>query len=125
MKKQHIQESNYALRERNFLSTVTSDSTFQVIVGNDDSNTLLLWQDEYYMEAYLNECEVPVTLSKVDTVFFLKWVKENQKELIYTIHPIFGQETVNLEGKGLMIKIIDEMESEGDFYDILRENNLL
>ncbi|MDA3613828.1 hypothetical protein [Polluticaenibacter yanchengensis] len=125
MKKQNIQQSDYSQRERNFLSTITSEETFQIIVGKDDSNTLLLWQDEYYMEAYLNLCGIPVTLSKVDTVVFLKWIKENHQEMSFSIHPVFGQESPKLHPKELTGKIIDKMESHGDFYDTLRENNLL
>ncbi|AZA80332.1 hypothetical protein EG347_19820 [Chryseobacterium sp. G0186] len=125
MKKQNIQNSDYLQRELNFLSTVTADDTFQVIVGNDDSDTLLLWQDEYYMEAYLNDCETPIRLSKVDTLFFLKWMKENPQGVNYFIHPVFGQEAPKLNRKELAAKIIDKLESDGDFYDTLRENDLL
>lgn len=125
MRKQNIQNSNYPQREKNFLSTITSEDTFQVIVGNDGSNKLLLWQDEYYMEAYLANCEKPITLSKVDTVLFLKWIKENCQEMSFSIHPIFGQESPTLHPKKLTEIIIDNIESDGDFYDILRENNLL
>ncbi|MFA4870751.1 MAG: hypothetical protein WC623_21320 [Pedobacter sp.] len=85
MKKQNIQNSDYLKREKNFLSAITSEETFQIIIGNDGSNILLLWQDEYYMEAYLDSCETPVRLSKVDTVVFLKWLKENKKEMNYYI----------------------------------------
>lgn len=125
MKKQNIQNSDYLKREKNFLSTVTADDTFQVIVGNDGSDTLLLWQDEYFMEAYLNECETPIKLSKVDTIIFLKWMNENNQNMHCYIHPVFGQEVPKLQTKALTEKIINKMESEGDFYDALRENNLL
>ncbi|EEI89835.1 hypothetical protein HMPREF0765_4528 [Sphingobacterium spiritivorum ATCC 33300] len=125
MKKQNIQDSNYPKRESNFLTTITSEDTFQVIIGNDGSSTLLLWQDEYYMEAYLSHCELPITLSKVDSVIFLKWIKDNPQELNFFIHPVFGQESPKLGFKELMGKIIEKMESDGDFYDTLRENNLL
>ncbi|QIH33140.1 hypothetical protein [Sphingobacterium sp. DR205] len=125
MKKQNIQNSDYLKREKNFLSTITSEETFQVIIGNDGSNIRLLWQDEYYMEAYLNTCETPIRLCKVDTVVFLKWMKESNVETDYTIHPVFGQASPKLTPKELSKKIIDQMESDGDFYDTLRANNLL
>ncbi|SHF13242.1 hypothetical protein [Pedobacter caeni] len=125
MKKQNIQNSSYLQRERNFLSTITSEDTFQVIIGNDGSSTLLLWQDEYYMESYLNSCKTPIRLNKVDTVYFLKWMKENHQEMNYAIHPAFGQESPKLSTKELSEKIIEKMESDGDFYDTLRANNLL
>jgi len=125
MKKQNIQNSDYLKREKNFLNAITSEDTFQVIVGNDGSNNLLLWQDEYYMEAYLNSCETPIRLSKVDTVVFLKWMKESHPEMNYAIHPVFGQESLELTPTQLSKKIIDQMESDGDFDDTLRANNLL
>lgn len=125
MKKQNIQNSAYPQREKNFLSAITAEDSFQLIVGNDGSDTLLLWQDEYYMEAYLNQSEKQITLSKVDTVVFLKWMKENHPEMNYVIHPVSGQETPALQKKELAAKIIAKMESDGDFYDTLRENNLL
>jgi hypothetical protein len=125
MKKQNIQNSDYLKREKNFLSAITSEDTFQVIVGNDGSNNLLLWQDEYYMEAYLNSCETPIRLSKVDTVVFLKWMKESHPEMNYAIHPVFGKASPNLTPTQLSKKIIDQMESDGDFDDTLRANNLL
>lgn len=125
MKKQNIQNSDYLKREKNFLDTVTAEDTFQVIAGNDGSDTLLLWQDEYFMEAYLNECKTPIKLSKVDTIIFLKWINENNQNVHYCIHPVFGQEMPNLQAKELSTKIINKMESDGDFYDTLRENNLL
>lgn len=124
MEKQNIQQADYPKREKNFLNTITSEDSFQLIIGNDGSNTLLLWQDEYYMEAYLNHCDTPVTLSKVDTVIFLKWIQVNQTA-DYCIHPVFGQESPSLDKKDLAAKIIAKMESDGDFYDTLRENNLL
>ena len=125
MKKQNIQNADYLKREKNFLSSITADETFQVITGNDGSNTLLLWQDEYYMEAYLNSCEMPVRLSKVDTVAFLKWMKENHLEMNYAVHPVFGQTSPKLTQKELSEKIIDQTDSDGDYYDTLRANNLL
>lgn len=125
MKKQNIQNSDYLKREKNFLSTITTKETFQVITGNDGSNTLILWQDEYYMEAYLNSCEIPVRLSKVDTVAFLKWMKENHQEMNYAVHPVFGQAYPRLTQKELSKKIMGQMESDGDFYDTFRANNLL
>lgn len=125
MKKQNIQNSDYLKREKNFLGAITSEDTFQVIVGNDGSNNLLLWQDEYYMEAYLNSCETPIRLSKVDTVVFLKWMKESHPEMNYAIHSVFGQASPELTPKELSKKIIDQMESDGDFDDTLRANNLL
>lgn len=125
MEKQNIQHSTYPKREKNFLNTITSEDSFQLIIGNDGSDTLLLWQDEYYMEAYLNHSEVPITLSKVDTVLFLKWMKENHQGRNFLIHPVFGQESPGLQKKELTEKIITKMESDGDFYDTLRENNLV
>ncbi|RKO69117.1 hypothetical protein D7322_23035 [Sphingobacterium puteale] len=125
MKKQNIQNSDYLKREKNFLSAIASEETFQIIIGNDGSNILLLWQDEYYMEAYLNSCETPIRLSKVDTVGFLKWMKESHPEMNYAIHPVFGQASHYLTPTQLSKKIIDQMESEGDFDDTLRANNLL
>ncbi|GAB3022781.1 hypothetical protein GCM10027051_29490 [Niabella terrae] len=125
MSKSNIQESNYIQRERNFLSTVVSDDTFQVIVGNDGSDVLLLWQDEYYMEAYLKSCSKPILLSKVDTIIFLKWVKAETQIFSFSIHPVFGSNNVLLQPMEVLNKIIDKMESDGDFFDTLRENNLL
>ncbi|OJV55352.1 MAG: hypothetical protein BGO31_20700 [Bacteroidetes bacterium 43-16] len=125
MKKQNIQNSDYPKREKNFLSTVTSEDTFQVIVGHADNNNILLWHDEYYMEAYLSACKTPITLSKVDTVIFLKWMKGNHQEMSYFIHPIFGKESPKLNTKEVTEKIIDKMESDGDWYDSLRENGIL
>ncbi|MFE7088365.1 hypothetical protein ACFU8T_13215 [Sphingobacterium spiritivorum] len=86
MKKQNIQDSNYPKRESNFLTTITSEDTFQVIIDNAGSSTLLLWQDEYYMEAYLSHCEIPITLSKVDSVIFLKMDKRQPSgaEFLYS-----------------------------------------
>jgi len=73
--KQKIQTSEYQKREKNFLKTITSESTFQLIVGNDKSNTLMLWQDEYYMEEYLKSSDKDIILSKIDTIEFLKFIK--------------------------------------------------
>ncbi|PQL93820.1 hypothetical protein [Apibacter adventoris] len=125
MKKQNIQNSNYLQREKNFLNTITSEDTFQVIVGNDNSSSLLLWQDEYYMDAYLNSSQKTIRLSKVSTIELLKWIKENHQEILFSIHPVFGQESFNLTSEELTKKVIENMESDGDFYDTLRKNNLL
>lgn len=125
MEKQSIQQADYPKREKNFLNAIISEDSFQLIIGNDGSNTLLLWQDEYYMEAYLNHCEIPITLSKTDTVIFLKWIKEYHQEMKFSVHPVWGQQNPELDKKGLTEKIIAKMESDGDFYDTLRENNLL
>ena len=57
MRKQFIQQSNSQKRAKNFFDSVTSDDTLQIIAGQDN-NTLLLWQDEYYMEAYLAVCNL-------------------------------------------------------------------
>ena len=124
-KKQYVQDSNYLQRERNFLSTIVSEDTFQVIIGNDSSNTLLLWQDEYYMEEYLTYCKIPIVLTKVNTLMFLKYIKEKSQSMNFSIHPVFGQELCKLCSKELSEKIIKKIESDGDFYDSLRENNLL
>lgn len=42
----------------------------------------------------------------------------------YAIHLVFGQASPNLRPTELSKKIIDQMESDGDFYDTLRENNI-
>lgn len=125
MIKQNIQNSNYFQREKNFLRTITSEDTFQVIIGNDGSDTLLLWQDEFYMESYLTYCEMPIRLSKVNTMVFLKGMKENLQDMNFSIHPIFGQKLTQLNPKELKEKIVDKIESDGDFYDTLRDNDLL
>lgn len=125
LRKQNVQKANYLQREKNFLNTITAEDTFQVIVGNDGSNTLLLWQDEYYMEEYLTRCEKPIILSKVNTVFFLKWIKDNHQEMNFVIHPVFGQESLTLNQRSLTEKIIEKIESDGDFYVTLKDNNLL
>ncbi|SDD27029.1 hypothetical protein [Niabella drilacis] len=65
------------------------------------------------------------TLSKVDTVILLKWIKEDHQEMDFLIHPVPGQRSPALHSKELTAKIIDKMEGDGDFYDTLRENNLL
>lgn len=125
MKKESIQKSNYLQREKNFLRTVASEDTFQVIIGNDGSDTFMLWQDEYYMEMYLKDCQIPIKLSKVNTVIFLKYMKDNLQKINFSIHPVFGEELLKISPKQLMDKIIGKIESDGDFYDTLRENYLL
>lgn len=64
-------------------------------------------------------------MSKIDTMVFLKWMKESNVETNYIIDPVSGQEAHQLRTKELSKKIIDQMESDGDFYDTLRANNLL
>ena len=81
MRKQFIQKSDSQKRAKNFFDSVTSNDTLQIIVGQDSSNTLLLWQDEYYMEAYLVVYNKPIKLSKVNTITFLKWLKNNSQKL--------------------------------------------
>ena len=125
MKKQFIQKSNSQKRAKNFFDSVASDDTLQIIVGQDNNNTLLLWQDEYYMEEYLAACNMPVKLSKVNTITFLKWLKDNSQELIFLVHPVFGQESLTLNSHELSKEIIDNIESDGDYYDTLRRNSLL
>lgn len=126
MKKQNIQNSNYLQREKNFLTMITSEDTLQVIIGNDDSKTLRLWQDEYYMNEYLNTSKENIKLSKIETIEFLKWIKYNNTEDVnFYIHPVFGQESPSINSSELIDKILEKIESNGDFYDRLRENNLL
>lgn len=123
--KKHIQNSNYSQRERNFLKTITSGDTFQVIIGRNNKDSILLWQDEYYMKEYLNNCKDSIKLSKVDTIAFLKWLKNLPEEKYFLIHPVFDQEIPKFNQNELLVKIIDKIESDGDFYDSLRENELL
>lgn len=87
MRKQFIQQSNSQKRAKNFFDTITSDDTLQIIVGQDNSDTFLLWQDEYYMELYLAVCNMSIKLSKVNTINFLKWLKGNKQDLSFLIHP--------------------------------------
>ena len=96
MRKQFIQQSDSQKRARNFFNTITSSDTLQVIVGQDNNGTFLLWQDEYYMESYLNVCILTIKLSKVNTINFLKWLKGNKQDLSFLIHPVFGQECLAL-----------------------------
>lgn len=124
MEKQNIQNSSYLQREKNFFRTVTSEDTFQVIIGRYN-NILLLWQDEFYMKEYLTVCKKRIILSKIDTIAFLKWVKENNQEFHFFIHPIFEQNTPEISKKELIEKTISKIESDGDFYSTLKENNLL
>ncbi|MCS2284566.1 hypothetical protein NXY39_11140 [Bacteroides fragilis] len=124
MRKQFIQQSDSQKRAKNFFDSVTSDDTLQIIAGQDN-NTLLLWQDEYYMEAYLAVCNKSIKLSKVNTINFLKWLKDNNQELQFFIHPVFGQECLVLNSCELSKEIIGNIESDGDYYDILRKNDLL
>ena len=51
MRKQFIQQSDSQKRARNFFNTITSSDTLQVIVGQDNSGTFFLWQDEYYLNS--------------------------------------------------------------------------
>lgn len=123
--KQKIQTSEYQRREKNFLKTVTSESTFQLIVGNDKSNTLMLWQDEFYMEEYLKSSDKDIILSKIDTIEFLKFIKLNSSNHNFSIHPVKGEEKPILSVSEVLKKIIEKLESDGDYYDSLREKNLL
>ncbi|MDO6819038.1 hypothetical protein [Zobellia sp. 1_MG-2023] len=123
--KQKIQTSEYQKRERNFIKTVTSESTFQLIVGNDKSDTLMLWQDEYYMEEYLNSSGKDIVLSKIDTIEFLKFIKLSNSNHHFFIHPVKGEKAPTLSVDEISKKIIEKLESDGDYYDSLRENNLL
>lgn len=125
MRKQFIQQSDSQKRARNFFNTITSSDTLQVIVGQDNSGTFLLWQDEYYMESYLNVCNLTIKLSKVNTINFLKWLKGNKQDLSFLIHPVFGQECLVLNTRELSKEIVSNMDSDGDYYDTLRENDLL
>lgn len=125
MRKQFIQKSDSQKRAKNFFDSVTSNDTLQIIVGQDSSNTLLLWQDEYYMEAYLVVYNKPIKLSKVNTITFLKWLKNNSQKLQFLIHPIFGQDCLVLNSHELSKGIIENIKSDGDYYDTLRKNNLL
>ena len=117
MRKQFIQQSDSQKRARNFFNTITSSDTLQVIVGQDNSGTFFLWQDEYYMESYLNVCNL--------TINFLKWLKGNKQDLSFLIHPVFGQECLALNTRELSKEIVSNMDSDGDYYDTLRENDLL
>lgn len=125
MRKQFIQQSDSQKRARNFFNTITSSDTLQVIVGQGNSGTFLLWQDEYYMESYLNVCNLTIKLSKVNTINFLKWLKGNKQDLSFLIHPVFGQECLALNTRELSKEIVSNMDSDGDYYDTLRENDLL
>lgn len=125
MRKQFIQQSDSQKRARNFFNTITSGDTLQVIVGQDNSGTFLLWQDEYYMESYLNVCNLTIKLSKVNTINFLKWLKGNKQDLSFLIHPVFGQECLALNARELSKEIVSNMDSDGDYCDTLRENDLL
>lgn len=124
MEKEKIQNSSYLQREKNFFRTITSEDTFQVIVGRYN-DTLLLWQDEFYMQEYLTACKKNIILSKINTINFLKWIKENKQELHIFIHPIYDQDTPEISKKELIEKTISRIESDGDFYSTLKENNLL
>mgnify|MGYP000798186793 CR=1 FL=1 len=124
MEKQNIQNSSYLQREKNFFRTITSEDTFQVIVGRYD-NILLLWQDEFYMKEYLTACRKRIILSKIDTISFLKWIKENKQEFHFFLHPVFEQNIPEISKKELIEKTISRIESDGDFYSTLKENNLL
>lgn len=125
MRKQFIQQSDSQKRARNFFNTITSGDTLQVIVGQDNSGTFLLWQDEYYMESYLNVCNLTIKLSKVNTINFLKWLKGSKQDLSFLIHPVFGQECLALNARELSKEIVSNMDSDGDYFDTLRENELL
>lgn len=125
MRKQFIQQSDSQKRARNFFNTITSSDTLQVVVGQDNNGTFLLWQDEYYMESYLNVCNLTIKLSKVNTINFLKWLKGNKQDLSFLIHPVFGQECLALNTRELSKEIVSNMDSDGDYYDTLRENDLL
>lgn len=125
MRKQFIQQSDSQKRARNFFNTITSGDTLQVVVGQDNSGTFLLWQDEYYMESYLNVCNLTIKLSKVNTINFLKWLKGSKQDLSFLIHPVFGQECLTLNARELSKEIVSNMDSDGDYYDTLRENDLL
>lgn len=125
MRKQFIQQSDSQKRARNFFNTITSGDTLQVVVGQDNSGTFLLWQDEYYMESYLNVCNLTIKLSKVNTINFLKWLKGSKQDLSFLIHPVFGQECLTLNTRELSKEIVSNMDSDGDYYDTLRENDLL
>ncbi|WP_199271502.1 hypothetical protein [Cellulophaga sp. L1A9] len=123
--KQKIQTSEYQKRESNFIKSVTSESTFQLIVGNDKSDTLMLWQDEYYMEEYLKFSGKDIILSKIDTIEFLKFIKSSNSNHHFSIHPVKREEVPTLSVDEVSKKIIEKLESDGDYYDSLRENNLL
>ncbi|MFR6683264.1 MAG: hypothetical protein ACLUTJ_00925 [Phocaeicola massiliensis] len=42
MRKQFIQQSNSQKRAKNFVDTITSDDTLQIIVGQDNSGTFFV-----------------------------------------------------------------------------------
>ena len=92
MRKQFIQQSNSQKRAKNFFDTIASDDTLQIIVGQDNSGTFLLWQDEYYMELYLALCNMSIKLSKVNTINFLKWLKGNKQDLSFLSEHGMNQE---------------------------------
>lgn len=124
MKKKFIQNANSQKRAKNFFDVISSDDTLQVIVGQDSSNHMLLWQDEYYLNEYLAVCSITMKLSKPCTIDFLKWLKENTYKR-FLIHPVFEQESLELGSEDVFRRIVANIDSDGDFYDILREHKLV
>ena len=124
MKKKFIQNANSQKRAKNFFDVVSSDDTFQVIVGQDCSNHMFLWQDEYYLNEYLSTSSITMKLSKPCTIDFLKWLKGNTHKR-FLIHPVFEQESLELDSEDVFKRIVASIDSDGDFYDILREHKLI
>lgn len=124
MKKKFIQNANSQKRAKNFFDVISSDDTLQVIVGQDSSNHMLLWQDEYYLNEYLATSSITMKLSKPCTIDFLKWLKENTYKR-FLIHPVFEQESLELGSEDVFRRIVANIDSDGDFYDILREHKLV
>lgn len=51
--------------------------------------------------------------------------ERKQARLIILVHPVFGQECIALNAVELSKKIVSNMDSDGDYYDTLRQNDLL
>lgn len=125
MKKKFIQNANSQKRAKNFFDVVSSDDTLQVIVGQDSSNQiLLLWQDEYYLNEYLSTSSITIKLSKPCTMDFLKWLKGNTHKR-FLIHPVFEQESLELDSEDVFKRIVANIDSDGDFYNILKEHKMI
>lgn len=51
--------------------------------------------------------------------------KQARLIILDSIHPVFGQECIALNAVELSKKIVSNMDSDGDYYDTLRQNDLL
>lgn len=54
----------------------------------------------------------------------LKWLKGNTHKR-FLIHPVFEQESLELDSEDVFKRIVANIDSDGDFYNILKEHKMI